>query len=131
LEIKDWQIILQKHILEKIENFPEKSRIETQLERFLGCLTYASDFIKDLDKPRKPLQRKLKKEVSWTWNSIDTKIVQNLKKPCKNLLVLHLPNEEDDLILETEASNEHWSAVLKIKKGEKLCKYYSRSFNKA
>ena len=50
---------------------------------------------------------------------------------CKNLLVFNLPNEEDDLILETDASNEHWSAVLKIKEGEKLCKYCSGSFNKA
>ena len=50
---------------------------------------------------------------------------------CKNLLVLNLPNKEDDLILETDASNEHWSAVLKIKEGEKLCKYCSESFNKA
>ena len=50
---------------------------------------------------------------------------------CKNLHVLNLPDEEDDFILETDASNEHWSAVLKIKKGEKLCKYCSGSFNKA
>jgi len=50
---------------------------------------------------------------------------------CKNLHVLNLLNEGDNLILETDASNEHWSAVLKIKEGEKLCKYYSRSFNKA
>jgi len=48
---------------------------------------------------------------------------------CKNLPVLNLPNEEDDLVLETDASNEHWSAILKIKKGEKLCKYCSESFN--
>jgi len=48
----------------------------------------------------------------------------------KNLPVLNLPNEVDDLILETDASNEHWSTVLKIKEAEKLCKYCS-SFNKA
>jgi len=50
---------------------------------------------------------------------------------CKNLPILNLPNQKDDLILETVASNEHWTAVLKIKEGEKLCKYYSGSFNKA
>jgi len=50
---------------------------------------------------------------------------------CKNLHVINLPNEKDDLILETDASNEHWSAVLEIKKGEQLCKYGSGSFNKA
>ena len=50
---------------------------------------------------------------------------------CKNFSVFNLPNEGDNLVLETNASNEHWSAVLKIKEGEKLCKYYSGSFNKA
>ena len=39
-------------------------------------------------------------------------------------------NEGDDLVFETNGSNEHWSAVLKIKEGEKLCKYCSGSFNK-
>jgi len=102
-----------------------------QLERFLGCLTYASDFVKDLAKLRKPLQQKLKKDVSWTWTANDSKVVQNFKKMCKNLPVLNLPNEEDNLILETDASNEHWSAVFKIKEGEKLYKYCSGSFNKA
>jgi len=39
---------------------------------------------------------------------------------CKNLPILNLPNEGDDLLLETDARNEHWSAVLKIKEGEKF-----------
>jgi len=77
------------------------------------------------------LQQKVKKEVIWIWTSNDIKIGQNFKKICKNLPVLNLPNEEDDLILETDASNEHWNAVLKIKGGEKLCKCCSGSFNKA
>ena len=47
----------------------------------------------------------------------------------KNLPVLNLHNEADDLILETNASNEHWSALLKIK-GEKLYKYCNGSFNR-
>ena len=55
LEIKVGQIILQKHILEKIENFPKKIEDKNQLERFLGYLTFASDFIKDLAKLKKPL----------------------------------------------------------------------------
>jgi len=56
LEIKAGQIILQKHILEKIENFHEKIEDSKQLERFLGCLAYASYFIEDIIKLRKPLQ---------------------------------------------------------------------------
>jgi len=42
-----------------------------------------------------------------------------------------LPNERDDLTIETNASNEHWSAVLKIKEGEKLYKCHNGSFSKA
>ena len=74
----------------------KKSRIENNQKGFLDVLLYASDFIKDLAKLRKPLQQKLKKEVSWIWTSNDTKIVQNFKKMCKNLSVLNFPNEEDD-----------------------------------
>ena len=64
-----------KGIFQKIEKFPEKIEDRKQLKRFLECLTYASDFIKDLAKLRKSLQQKLKKEVSWTWTTNDTKIV--------------------------------------------------------
>ena len=131
LETKAGWIILQKHILEKTKKFPENIEHRKRLERFLGCLAYASDFIKDLAKLGKPLQQKFKKEVSWKWTTNDTKIIQNFKKLCKNLSVFNLPNERDDLVLETDANNEHWSAVHKIKEGEKLCKYCSGSFNKA
>jgi len=61
----------------------------------------------------------------------DSNIIQNFKKICKNLHVLNFPNEGNDLVLETDAINEHWSTVLKIKDEEKLSKYYSGSFNKA
>jgi len=37
----------------------------------------------------------------------DTKIAQNFKKMYKNLHFLNLLNEEDDLVLKTDASNEH------------------------
>jgi len=103
-----------KHILEKSKKFHEDIENRKQLERFPGCLTYALNFIKDLAKLRKPLQRKLMKEISWIWTSSDTKIVQNFEKRCKNLYVLNLPNEENDFILETDASNKHWIIVLKI-----------------
>ena len=59
-----------------------------------------------------------------------TQRLHKTSKRCAKTPVLNLPNEEVDLILETDPSNEHQSVVLKIKKGEKLCKYCSGSFNK-
>jgi len=56
---------------------------------------------------RKPLQQKLKKEVSKTRTPSDSKIVQNFKNMLKNIPVLNLSNEGGDLILETDVSNEH------------------------
>ena len=41
---------------------------------------------------------------------------------CKNLPVLNLPNEGDNLVLETDARNEHWSTVLKSKKEKNFAK---------
>ena len=49
---------MQKHILEKIENFSEKIEDRKQLERFVGCVTYASDFIQDLAKLKKTIAAK-------------------------------------------------------------------------
>ena len=46
------------------------------------------------------------------------RLLRTSKNVCKNLPPLNLPNERNDLILETDASNEHWSAVLKIKEEE-------------
>ena len=60
----------------KIENFSEKIDDSKQLKSFIECCTYASDFIKDLVKLRRPLQQKLKKEISWTWTTNDSKIIQ-------------------------------------------------------
>jgi len=42
--------------------------------------------------------------------------VQNFQKVYKNLPILNLPNEEDDLTPEIDATNEHWSAIFKLKK---------------
>ena len=120
LRDKSWANHFTKTYSKKNKKFLEKIEDKKQLQSFLKCLTYASNFIKALAKLRKPLQHKLKKEVSWTWNSIHTKIVQNLKKMCKNLAILNLPNEEDDWILETGASNEHWSLVLKLRRRKAL-----------
>ena len=47
-------------------------------------------FHSELAKLRKPLQQKLKKEISWTWTPSDSNIVQNFKKMCKNFPPLNL-----------------------------------------
>ena len=50
------------HIAEKIKDFPDELRTEEMIQKFLGCLNYSSDFIKDLAKERQELQKLLTKK---------------------------------------------------------------------
>jgi len=101
-----------------------------------------------------PAQREIALTISLLKLSIKERIAEQQEQLCKelysdnplkfwdkdttfakitllNLYVLNLPNERDDLIVGIDVNNEHWSAALKIKEGEKLYKYFNRSFNKA
>ena len=57
-----------------------------------------------------------------------TQIVKNLKEECKNLPQLRLPKLEDYLIMQMNASNKVWSAVLKTDLNE-ICGYHSGTFS--
>ena len=80
---------------------------------------------------RKPLQGKLKKDVTWNWTSADTDYVKKIKKNSNIFPKLHLPLIEEYLIIETDASDEYWGGILKAKiseNNEKICRYCSGSF---
>ena len=87
------------------------------IHKFLGCLNYSSDFIKDLAKERQELQKLLTKKNQIGWNDKHTMIVRRLKNISSNLPKLRLPNENDNLILQTDASDKYWAAILKIDLG--------------
>ena len=50
-------IKLQSHIDEKIKDFHDELRTKEMIQKFIGCLNYSSDFIKDLAKERHELQK--------------------------------------------------------------------------
>lgn len=83
---------------------------------------------------RKPLQKKLKKDYIWVWSEDDTKYIRKIKNKLKDFPTLYQPQEEDLMLLETDASQEYWAGVLKAKKQdneEKLCRYTSGTFTGA
>ena len=57
-------------------------------------------------------------------------MVKWLKEKCKNLPRLGFPTSSDNLILETDASDNHWGAVLKTYQ-EKIWRYASATFKLA
>lgn len=117
-----------------MHEFPDRILDKKQLQRFLGCLTYAEGYIKKLAEIRKPLQKKLKKDNNWYWDDEDTEYVRKIKLKLKQFPTLYQPKDDDPMILETDASNETWSGVLKAEtknKQEKLCRYTLGSFKGA
>ena len=55
-------------------------------------------------------------------------IVKRLKDICSNLPKLRLSNENNNLVLQTDASDKYWASILKIDLGE-ICRYTSGTFN--
>lgn len=72
----------------------------------------------------------MKKNNTKSWEESHTQVVRRLKEKCKNLPRLGFPTASDNLILETDASDNHWGAVLKTDL-EKISRYTSVTFKLA
>ena len=150
-------IQLQRHIIIKKNDFPEDIKDKKQLQSLLGLLNYGRGFLQDLTKQEIPRLKKLNKNQEFTWTDEDRRILRQIKIQAQNAPYVYLPKQGDKLILETDASDDHWGCVLKaipkefwdeedpplsqngirirkrniplrIQKHEKLCGYNSEKF---
>ncbi|KAL0288168.1 UNVERIFIED_CONTAM: Polyprotein P3 [Sesamum radiatum] len=126
-------IELQDHIVEKIRNFSDVLKDKKHLQSFLGVVNFAGIFIKDLAKYRKNFRPLLKEsEISkCKWEEIHTQKVRELKQVCSNLPKLVIPQDEDELVVYTDANDYRWAAVLmkKTTTGEEPCRYTGGLFS--
>ncbi|KAL0420983.1 UNVERIFIED_CONTAM: putative enzymatic polyprotein [Sesamum latifolium] len=126
-------IELQDHIVKKILNFPDVLKDKKHLQSFLGVVNFAGIFIKDLAKYRKDFRPLLKETESskWKWEEIHTQRVRELKQVCSNLSKLAIPQDEDELVVYTDANDYRWAAVLmkKTTTGEEPCRYTGGLFS--
>ncbi|KAL0377162.1 UNVERIFIED_CONTAM: hypothetical protein Scaly_0833800 [Sesamum calycinum] len=124
---KDMQMIIKEHInLGLIEPGISAYSSPGFLVRNHGEIKRGI-FIKDLAKYRKDFRPLLKETESakWKWEEIHTQRVRELKHICNNLPKLAIPQDEDELVVYTDANDYRWAVVL-IKKtttGEELCRY--------
>ena len=91
-------------------------------------MNYAGEFIPDLAKKRNLLQKLIRKSNRLGWAEEHTKCVKNLKEECAKLPKLRLPDENDNLVLQTDASDYHWGAIFQTDLNE-ICRYTSSTFN--
>ncbi|KAL0394661.1 UNVERIFIED_CONTAM: hypothetical protein Slati_4432300 [Sesamum latifolium] len=104
------RIILWK----KIRNFLDVLKDKKHLQSFLGVVNFTGIFIKDLAKYRKDFRPLLKETESskWKWEEIHTQRVRELKQISSNLPKLAIPQNEDELVVYTDANDYRWAAVL-------------------
>ena len=132
LELENGQVKLQEHIVQKINNFPDKLEDLKTLQSFLGLLNYARPYIKNLSQLAGPLYSKTKITGQKYFNQEDIKLVQKIKELVKNLPTLHLPLESEYKIIQTDASQIGWGGILLALTNnleEKLCRYCSGTFS--
>ena len=99
---------------------------KNQLQRFLGCLNYITDFIPNLRRTCEPLYQRLRK-IPPPWTHEPTCITKTIKSLVKSLLCLSIINPHAPLIVETDASDIGNGGILKqsINSQEQLVRDHS------
>jgi len=113
--------------LEFADKFPNTIKDKKQLQRFLGCLNYVSDFFPQLKQLCAPLYKWFrKKPIPWT--DIHTNIIKQIKQKIKSLPCIGIPNPSANMIVETDASDVGYGGILKQKlhDEEQLVRFHSR-----
>ncbi|KAL0295045.1 UNVERIFIED_CONTAM: putative enzymatic polyprotein [Sesamum calycinum] len=106
----------------------KKATIAVNKIEFLGILIDETGiFIKDLAKYRKDFRLLLKEieSAKWKWEEIHTQRVHELKQVCNNLPKLAIPQDDDELVVYTDANDYRWAVVLmkKTTTREEPCRY--------
>jgi len=97
-----------------VDKFPDEIKDKKQLQRFLGCLNYVSDFFPNLRHLCAPLYKRLRKNRV-PWSDMHTQIVRQVKERVKSLPCLNIPNPFVFTIVKTVASDIGYGSILKQK----------------
>ncbi|QHO48459.1 polyprotein [Arachis hypogaea] len=99
-----------EHIAKGLINFPDENMTVKQVQQFLGIVNYIRDFIPAVTKHTSQLSKLLQKKPP-PWGPEQTTAVKTLKKIAQDPPPLKIPST-GKRILQTDASDEFWGAVL-------------------
>ncbi|KAH9716851.1 hypothetical protein KPL71_021595 [Citrus sinensis] len=127
--IKDGHYQPGKHIAQELLHFPDQQLSKRQIQQFLGIINYIRDFIPHVDRYTHHLSALLKKKPP-EWNADHTIAVTTLKQIAQNPPPLKLITD-GRRILQTDASDESWGAILleEINGKENFIAYASGHFS--
>ncbi|KAH9671198.1 hypothetical protein KPL70_017265 [Citrus sinensis] len=118
-----------KHIAQELLHFPDQQLSKKQVQQFLGIINYIRDFILHVDHYTRHFSALLKKKPP-EWNADHTTAVTTLKQIAQNPPPLKLITNGKH-ILQTDASDESWGAILleEINGKEHFIAYASGQFS--
>ncbi|MEQ5213094.1 ribonuclease H family protein, partial [Morganella morganii] len=121
-----------KHIAQELLKFPDENLTKQQVQQFLGIINYIRDFVPNIAPHVSTLTKMLKKSPP-KWSTEQTKAIRWMKEHTKELPPLHIPAGEGLRILQTDASDYYWGAVLlqEVKGKRLVCGYSSGRFKDA
>ncbi|KAH9704967.1 hypothetical protein KPL70_011686 [Citrus sinensis] len=108
--IKDGQYQPGPHIAIELLKFPDTHLNRKQIQQFLGIVNYVRDFIPKVAIHTSQLSRMLKKQCL-PWGPTQTEAVKQLKVIAQSPPLLRIPTS-GQRILQTDASDDYWSAIL-------------------
>ena len=133
--ISDRGVMTDPEKVEAVEKW-HRPRTIKHVRSFLGTINYYSRFIQNLAEKAMPLQEITKKNAKFKWGAEQEKAFQSLKKSLTEAPIMAYPKQEGMFILDTDASDYCYGAVLsqlqKSEDGEEIERviaYASKKFS--
>ncbi|GJV48319.1 putative reverse transcriptase domain, viral movement protein [Tanacetum coccineum] len=113
MEISDGKYQPQPHVAQELLKFPDELSSQKMIQQFLGLVNYMADFLPKLSHHTALLFPMLKKNPP-QWTSRQTEAVKAIKCLAEKMPPLKIPASAEKRILQTDASDECWGAVLLV-----------------
>ena len=114
-----------------VKSWPTPTNLRT-LRSFLGFINFYRRFIKDFALIARPLNDLTKKDVKWIWTDKENQAFESLKETLCTAPVLAHPDTSKPFLVETDASNFAFGAILSQKQDDDKyhpVAYMSKSFD--
>lgn len=114
--------------IEAIKNMPRPEN-KTDIQRFLGYITYVGKFIQNLSELTAPLRSLLKKDISFSWEHCHEQAFNKLKEMASQRPCLQFFDMNKETTISVDSSQKGMAAIL-MQDG-RPCAYASRSLTQA
>ncbi|GJS31849.1 putative reverse transcriptase domain, viral movement protein [Tanacetum coccineum] len=113
MEISNGKYQPQPHVAQELLKFPDELSSQKMIQQFLGLVNYMADFLPKLSHHTALLFPMLKKNLP-QWTSRQTEKVKAIKCLAEKMPPLKILASSEKRILQTDANDECWGAVLLI-----------------